>query len=132
MDVGDPSNFARMLELFDHSHDKMQAFITGYSFDDDDIRSGIRTCLSETGYLLDPHGSTGFLASRKHLKTNPGDHVVFLETAHPAKFRETVEDTIGMKIQVPHRLEKFFSREKHSLPMGKEFGALKEYLLRSK
>lgn len=128
MDVGDPSNFSRMLEIFGHSHEEMQSAISGYAYDDDEIRTGIRTCLSETGYLLDPHGSTGYLASRAYLKEHPGDQVVFLETAHPAKFRETVEGTIGMRIQVPERLEKFLSRKKKSVTMGKDYRELKEYL----
>ncbi len=132
MDVGDPSNFARMLDLFDHSHSAMQQSISGFSYSDTEIQQGIRSCLEETGYLLDPHGSTGYLAAKDYLSGHTDAHVIFLETAHPAKFRETVEATTGIEVEVPGRLKKFFNREKRSVPMKNEFADLRDYLLDNK
>jgi threonine synthase len=128
MDVGDPSNFVRMLDLYDHSVDKMRADISSYSFTDGEIRDGIKDCLAQNKYLLDPHGSTGYLAAKEYLKSHPDDQVIFLETAHPAKFLETVEETTGMQVEMPERLEKFMKREKVSKAMSKEFEEFKFYL----
>lgn len=132
MDVGDPSNFARMLDLFEHSHEKMKKIISGYSCNDQEIKNGIKNCLEETGYLPDPHGSTGYQAARDYLKQDPEAHVVFLETAHPAKFRETVAATTGIEVEIPGRLKKFFNRKKRSIPMRNEFADLRDYLLENK
>ncbi len=129
MDVGDPSNFARMLDLYDHSHEKMRSRISGYSYSDEQIRKALSDCKKETGYVLDPHGATGYLASLEYLKQNPGDYVVFLETAHPVKFRDTVESSLGIHIEVPERLGKFFSRKKKSIPMKNNFPGFRDYLL---
>lgn len=128
MDVGDPSNFARMLDLYGHSVNKMRTDISAYSYSDEEIRQGIKECLSQTGYLPDPHGSTGYLAAKEYLLDHPDDQVIFLETAHPAKFLETVEETTGMQVNIPERLEKFMSREKVSKEMSKEFEEFKSYL----
>ena len=132
MDVGDPSNFARMLDLFNHSHEMMKKAIIGYSYNDEAIKNGIKNCLEETGYLLDPHGSTGYLAAKDYQKDNPEAHVVFLETAHPAKFRETVTETTGLEVEIPERLKKFFNKKKQSVPLNNNFEALKDYLLNVK
>ena len=129
MDVGNPSNFARMLDIFDHSHKKMASEISAYSYSDDEIRSAIRLCRKETGYLLDPHGATGYMASRAYLKENPGSQITFLETAHPVKFRDTVEKETGEKIEIPERLKIFMNKEKVATRMSSDYFEFKDYLL---
>ena len=129
MDVGNPSNFARMLDLYTHSHSKMVADICAYSYTDDEIRASIKNTYRETGYLLDPHGATGFMASEAFLKKNPDKELVFFETAHPVKFRDTVEAEINQKIEVPERLKKFMEKEKVTTRMSNDFTEFKDYLL---
>lgn len=94
MDVGDPSNFARILDLYEGSHDAIASEISGETYTDEQIRETVQKTYEETGYLLDPHGACGYRALAENLK--PGENGVFLETAHPAKFLQTVEDIIGM------------------------------------
>jgi threonine synthase len=129
MDVGDPSNFARMLDLFEHSHEKMNSVLSGYSYTNEQIREGIRRCLKEHDYLLDPHGSTAYMAATDYLKEHPDEEIIILETAHPSKFRETVEETTGIPVNIPPGLEKFFKLEKKSLPLGRNYEDLRGYLL---
>jgi len=127
MDVGDPSNFARILDLFDYSHEAISAEISGVSYTDEQIADTLKTCKKETGYLLDPHGACGYRALKEMLQ--PGEVGVFLETAHPAKFLETVEGILGEKIEIPEKLQEFMKGEKKSEPMTKEFADFKAYLL---
>lgn len=127
MDVGDPSNFARILDLFDYSHEAISAEISGVSYTDEQIADTLKTCKKETGYLLDPHGACGYRALKEMLQT--GEVGVFLETAHPAKFLETVEGILGEKIEIPEKLQEFMKGEKKSEPMTKEFADFKAYLL---
>ena len=93
MDVGDPSNFARVYDLYGGSHDAITAYISGATYSDDDIRQTMRECYSGTGYVLDPHGACGYRALREQLKE--GETGVFCETEHPAKFKEKVDDILG-------------------------------------
>lgn len=127
MDVGDPSNFARVLDLYKHSHEAIAAEISGTTYADEQIRETVKAVYEATGYLLDPHGACGYRALEEGLQ--PGEIGVFLETAHPAKFLETVEEIIGEKVEVPAKLQAFMKGEKKSLPMGKEFVEFKNYLL---
>ncbi|KAA6322150.1 Threonine synthase [termite gut metagenome] len=127
MDVGDPSNFARVLDLYNHSHAAISADISGATFTDEQIRETVKKVYQETGYLLDPHGACGYRALKDVLQ--PGQTGVFLETAHPAKFLDTVETIIGSKVEIPAKLQEFMKGEKKSLPMPKEFAAFKQYLL---
>lgn len=129
MDVGDPSNFARILDLYDNSHEKISTDIMGYSYTDDEIRSSIATVNSKYKYLLDPHGATAYMAISSFLESNPGHTGIFLETAHPAKFSETVEEIIGSKIEIPEKLAFFAKREKKSISMSCRFEDFKEYLM---
>jgi len=129
MDVGDPSNFVRIRELFGDRADRIRRHITGYSYSDDRIREGIGRVYRDTGYILDPHGATGFLSSEAYAKEHPGEILLFLETAHPAKFRETVEPETGVKVEIPERLAAFSEREKVSVKMGREYGEFREYLM---
>lgn len=132
MDVGNPSNFARILDLYDHSHQAIANAISGYSFTDKEIKNAIARVLDDTGYLLDPHGATGYLATETYLGENKGNTVVFLETAHPAKFMETVTQATGKEPVMPERLRKFENREKKSVPLTSDYEAFREYLYQLK
>lgn len=130
MDVGDPSNFARVLDLYGGSHEAIVNEISGVSYNDEQIAEILKACYTETGYLLDPHGACGFRALKEGLKEN--ETGVFMETAHPAKFLETVESIIGEKVEIPEKLQEFMKGEKKSLPLSKEFSEFKNYLLNLK
>ncbi|HEY6914034.1 MAG TPA: threonine synthase [Paludibacter sp.] len=127
MDVGDPSNFARVLDLYGGSHAAISAEISGVSYNDEQIAETLKVCKQETGYLLDPHGAVGYKALQEGLAAN--EIGVFLETAHPAKFLETVENIIGEKVEIPQKLQEFMKGEKKSLPMAKDFQSFKSYLM---
>ena len=127
MDVGDPSNFARILDLYGNSHEAIAAEISGVSYSDEQIAETLKTCKKETGYLLDPHGACGYRALKEMLL--PGEVGVFLETAHPAKFLETVEGILGEKVEIPEKLQEFMKGEKKSEAMTKQFADFKAYLL---
>ncbi|KAA6325049.1 hypothetical protein EZS27_025696, partial [termite gut metagenome] len=127
MDVGDPSNFARVLDLYNHSHAAISAEISGTTYTDEQIRETVKKVYQETHYLLDPHGACGYRALEEWLQ--PGQTGIFLETAHPAKFFETVEAIIGSKVEIPVKLQEFIKGEKKSVDMAKDFAAFKEYLL---
>ncbi len=128
MDVGDPSNFVRILDLFDHKHEWITAHMHGYSYSDHDIREIIGSVYKKTGYLCDPHGATGYQAARSFLDNNQGYTGIFLETAHPAKFKESVEEVIGTPVEIPERLAAFADREKHSILLKPAYQDFKEYL----
>jgi len=127
MDVGDPSNFARVFELFKGQHAAIKAEIRGVSYTDEQIGETLKSCYSQTGYLLDPHGACGYRALKEGLAVN--ETGVFLETAHPAKFLETVEGIIGEKVEIPLKLQEFMKGEKKSIPLSKDFETFKNYLL---
>lgn len=129
MDVGDPSNFARILDLYDHSHAAIQAEMHGYRYSNEQIREVLSEVYHKYGYLTDPHGATGYKALEEDLLD--GEVGVFLETAHPAKFTETVEQIIGKgKVRLPEKLQEFMKREKLSVAMGKDFEDFRSYLLK--
>lgn len=127
MDVGDPSNFARVLDLYGGSHAAISAEISGATYTDEQISETMKEVWKKDHYLLDPHGACGFRALAEGLQ--PGETGVFLETAHPAKFKDTVEQIIGEEVEIPAKLQAFMSGEKKSLPMSKEFADFKQYLL---
>lgn len=127
MDVGDPSNFARILDLYGHSHEAITADISGATYSDAEIADTIRTTYASRHYLCDPHGACGLRALREGLRE--GETGVFLETAHPAKFCGTVEPIIGEKVDIPAPLAAFMRGEKQSEPMTKEFADFKAFLL---
>ncbi|MDR0798503.1 MAG: threonine synthase [Dysgonamonadaceae bacterium] len=126
MDVGNPSNFARILDLFNHDYRSITSIISGYSCSDEDIRETIKNCYETTGYLLDPHGACGYAALRQGLRS--GERGLFLETAHPAKFKDTVEPIIGQNVEIPERLQAFMKGEKRSVALGKDFEGFKRFL----
>lgn len=130
MDVGDPSNFARILDLYGHSHAAIAADISGATYTDEQIRATVKAVYDETGYLLDPHGACGYRALRESLQ--PGETGLFLETAHPAKFLATVEDIIGAPVAVPAKLQAFMAGTQQSLPLPNDFENFKAFLLNQK
>ena len=127
MDVGDPSNFARIYDLYGKSHERISSLISGATYSDEQIRQTMRQCYEETGYILDPHGACGYQALADGLQ--PGEVGVFCETAHPAKFKEKVDDILGIDVEIPERLAAFMRGEKQSVQMSKEFGDFKAYLM---
>lgn len=129
MDVGDPSNFARIYDLYKGSRDAVAADVSGARFSDEQIRETIRDVFTRTGYLCDPHGACGYRALKEGLK--PGETGVFLETAHPAKFKDTVEKVIGQEVEIPAKLAAFMKGKKQSIPLSKEFADFKKFLLSS-
>lgn len=127
MDVGDPSNFARVLDLYGGSHSAISAEISGYTYTDEQIAATMQNCYNSTGYILDPHGACGYQALKDGLK--PGEKGIFLETAHPAKFLEKVEAILGTKVEIPQKLQEFMKGTKQSVDMTKEFADFKAFLL---
>ena len=127
MDVGDPSNFARIWELYGHSAEAIRADISGATYTDAQIAESIRDCYARTGYLLDPHGACGYRALKESLK--PGETGFFCETAHPAKFKDTVEHIIESPVAIPDRLAAFMKGKKQSVSLSKDFYSFKRFLL---
>lgn len=127
MDVGDPSNFARILNLYEKSHDAICKDISGATYSDQQIAETMRRCLAETGYQLDPHGACGYQALKDGLQA--GEVGFFLETAHPAKFKQVVDDICGGDVAIPGPLQEFMKGTKQSLPMSKDFADFKMFLM---
>ena len=127
MDVGDPSNFARIIDLYKNDHDAICADVSGATFTDEQIAETIKAVSDKYGYICDPHGACGYRALETGLKE--GETGVFLETAHPAKFKSTVESIIGHEIEIPQKLAEFMKGTKQSIQMPKNFEDFKEYLL---
>ena len=135
MDVGDPSNFARILNLYsengalsaEETHQAITSLISGATYSDEQIAETMRQCYSETGYVLDPHGACGYRALKEGLK--PGEVGVFCETAHPAKFKEKVDQILGTDIEIPARLRAFMEGEKQNVSLSKDFADFKQFLL---
>lgn len=127
MDVGDPSNFARIYELYDKNHSAICADISGAAYSDKLITETIRQVEASTGYICDPHGACGFRALQEGLKD--GETGIFLETAHPAKFKDTVDSILGKSIDIPAKLQAFMKGTKQSITMTKQFAEFKQYLL---
>ena len=135
MDVGDPSNFARIVNLYsrngaltpEETHRQITSLISGATYSDEQIRQTMRQCYQQTGYLLDPHGACGYQALADGLQES--EVGVFCETAHPAKFKEKVDNILGISVDIPERLAAFMRGEKQSVAMTKQFGDFKSYLL---
>ena len=127
MDVGAPSNFTRIAALFNGNHGAIKAVIGGATYSDAMIRESMKGCYTATGYILDPHGACGYRALKEQLQ--PGETGIFLETAHPAKFKETVDDALHINLPIPDRLVAFMQNEKQSVPMRNDFHVFKQFLL---
>ena len=128
MDVGDPSNFARIYDLYGKSHERITSLISGATYTDDQIRQTMRACYEDTKYILDPHGACGYQALTDGL--HPGEVGVFCETAHPAKFKEKVDEILSIDVEIPERLANFMKGQKQSVPMTKDFADFKQYLMK--
>jgi len=129
MDVGAPSNFARMQALFGNSWEEMRGKIEGMAFTDDQTRAAIREVKSLYDYEIDPHGAVGWLAARKWRAANPGNATITLETAHPSKFLDVMEQEIGKgAVEVPERLAILANREKMAARLPADEAAFKEWL----
>ena len=128
MDVGDPSNFARIYDLYGKSHERITSLISGATYTDDQIRQTMRACYEDTKYILDPHGACGYQALTDGLQ--PGEVGVFCETAHPAKFKEKVDEILSIDVEIPERLANFMKGQKQSVPMTKDFADFKQYLMK--
>lgn len=127
MDVGDPSNFARIYDLYGGKHEAICADISGATYTDEQIAETMRQCLKETGYQLDPHGACGYQALKDGLRK--GEVGFFLETAHPAKFKQVVDGICGVDVAIPQRLQAFMNGTKQSVAMTRDFAAFKKFLL---
>ena len=128
MDVGAPSNFARILDLYNHTHTDIIEVVKSVTYSDEQIRETIQEVYDEYDYLCDPHGACGFRSLEETLKDE--EIGVFLETAHPAKFVETVEGVIGKEnVEIPDKLLAFMKGEKKSIQLNKDFASFKSYLL---
>jgi threonine synthase len=131
MDVGAPSNFARILDLFSIYPDPYTSIckrITGYRYTDEEIASAMRSVYERYGYILDPHGACGYRALADAL--TEGETGLFLETAHPAKFKHTVDGILETDIEIPAKLRAFMEGKKQSIPLGNDFAGFKDYFLR--
>ena len=129
MDVGDPSNFARILDLYDHSYEAIKADISGYSCSDSTIRKTIAEVYRSSNYLLDPHGAVGYNALTEALN-NSNKQGFFIGTAHPAKFNEVVEGIIHEPVVIPERLEHFMHGTKQSIETSTDYAEFRERLIK--
>ncbi len=131
MDVGAPSNFARMLDLYCSTWNMMREDILGYSFSDEETRIAMREIDKRYNYVIDPHGAVGYLALREYQKRESCLGII-LETAHPAKFVEDVEQILGRKISLPERLAALANEENNAVRMQPDYATFKEWLLAHK
>ena len=129
MDVGDPSNFIRILQLFNYQFSDLKSALSSYSISDEETRQTIKEVYKKENYLLDPHGAVAYLALKNYLEQRPEHKGVFLETAHPVKFYDVVEPVIHQQIPIPESVKDILDKEKQSVKMNVNFEDLKEYLL---
>ena len=128
MDVGDPSNFIRILKIFGDDFENLKQTLSGYRFTDNQTRKALKEIHQISGYVADPHGAVGYLGLKKYLKNHPGKYGIFLETAHPVKFLDTVEETLDIKVEIPNRLKETLTKTKESIEI-KNYEGLKSFLL---
>ena len=128
MDVGDPSNFVRIQKIYGNDFNQLKDHLSGYRFTDDATREAMREIYHTSSYIADPHGAVGYLGLKDYLEKHPGKYGVFLETAHPVKFLDTVEETLERKVPMPERIKSLLDKEKKSIGI-KNYADLKSYLL---
>lgn len=128
MDIGDPSNFARILELHQGDWDAIKNTLVGHAYSDDETRESMKDVIDRTGYLTEPHGTIAYMALKEYQKNHDCQGII-LETAHPAKFHDVVEPAIGQKVEIPERLQEYMDREKNALLIDNTYESLKAYLL---
>jgi threonine synthase len=129
MDVGNPSNFARMLDIYCSTWNNIKEDISGYGFDDNTTKDAMREVHSKYNYVIEPHGAVGYLALKEWQKDNPNTQGIILETAHASKFIDDVEEILGQSIEIPERLAILSERKKESILMNTEFDSFKTWLL---
>mgnify|MGYP000435940783 CR=1 FL=1 len=129
MDVGNPSNFARMLDIYSSTWNIMAEDIKGYGYNDEQTRAGMKEVFTKYNYQIDPHGAIGYLALKDYQVKNEGMKGIILETAHPSKFLNDVEEVLRIKVEVPERLAILANKEKVSTSLNTEFEPFKEFLL---
>jgi threonine synthase len=129
MDVGNPSNFVRIQKIFNNDIFRMKKNFSGYSYTDDQTKKALKKIFSIKKYIADPHGAVGYLGLQEYISTQKDDlYGVFLETAHPVKFKDTVEKTLNLKVPIPNRLKETLSKKKVSIPV-RDYNELRSYLL---
>ena len=132
MDVGNPSNFFRLLALYGNDENLFKEKVKGFFFDDIETGQAMKKVKSENGYIMDPHGAVGYLGLKKFMGQNPNEYVgVFLETAHPGKFKSVVDQVLGIDLELPERLHKFLSGTKKMEVLENDFESFKRYLINS-
>jgi threonine synthase len=129
MDVGNPSNFSRIMEFYNGDYESVKKDLAGYAFDDDATRETMKEVFQTHHYTLDPHGAVGYAAAKEYLQQHPNNKVIFLETAHPAKFMDVVEKTLRVKIKIPDALVEAANKKKQAMKMQADYNTLKCYLL---
>ena len=129
MDVGDPSNFVRLTEIFDHDISHIRRVISSYTVNDATTLETISDVYNTEDYLLEPHGAVAYQALNQYIAEHPGERGIILETAHPIKFVDVVEKTIGEKIEIPEASRHLIGLRKMSIDMTPEFEKFKEYLM---
>jgi threonine synthase len=129
MDVGNPSNFVRILEIFDKEFSSLKKVLSSHSVSDQETKSTILEVYRKYNYLLDPHGAVGYLSLQKYLDHAPSQKGIILETAHPVKFYDVVEGTIGQSIPLPSPVQSLITRQKQSVKMDANYQLLKEFLM---
>jgi threonine synthase len=129
MDVGSPSNFARMHDIYGRSWEKMKQDVYGYAYDDRATRVGVKEVFDKYNYEIDPHGAIGYLALKEYLKEFPDNYGVILETAHPSKFKADMDDILGKSIDIPERLAILKDKKKEATDMKVDFDTFKSWLL---
>lgn len=127
MDVGDPSNFVRILEIYNNNFETLKYNLTGYSFTDEETKTALKEIYEEYNYVADPHGAVGYLGAKSYLEKNPDVHCVFLETAHPTKFLDVVERTTGKNIELPSQILSVMDKQKVSTII-ETYNELKDFL----
>lgn len=129
MDVGNPSNFVRIMEIMQNNFETLQKGLTSYSYDDAVTASTIHRVYKTNNYILDPHGAVAFLAAEQFIQEQKGVSAIILETAHPVKFPEVVEEAIGETIAIPDSVKFLLDKDKVSIPMGASFAGFKDWML---
>ncbi len=130
MDVGNPSNFYRLLALYGWDEGALREHLVGCFYSDDATRTAMKEVKAATGYIMDPHGAVAYLGLKRYLSaSNESVNGIFLETAHPGKFRDVVEETLDLELKLPDRLAAFMKGEKKSSPLPNDYNAFKSFLL---
>ncbi|MBQ4819404.1 threonine synthase [Aquimarina sp. MMG016] len=128
MDVGNPSNFIRIQNLFENNFEALKNDFSAYSFDDHQTRETMKKVFTNTGYITDPHGAVGYLGLKEYGVDN-NDYGIFLETAHPVKFLDVVEETLNTSVEIPPQIQKVMNKEKKSIVIN-DYKELKEFLIK--